>query len=195
MLCWCMTNILKFFLASSCSLFMAGTATAQIVVHGNGSAHDCYISAKLGNQGSAGAISKCRKALADINISRKHEAATHVNLGILLMRKGDYENSLRNYDKAVKMKPSMSQIYINRAAAQIHMGDYQAALTDTNKAIELGTKQMPEALFNRAIAHDRLKDYNSAYKDFKQVLVLRPDWEAAQDLISGYIVTSTAQTN
>lgn len=195
MLCRFMTQISKFLLAASFSLLMAGSATAQIVVHGSGAARDCYITTKAGNKGSIGAIQSCREALTDLNLTRKHEAATHVNLGILLMRKGDYEDSLKNYARALDIRPTLSQIYINRAAAQIHMGNYQAALDDANKAIEMGTDQMPEALFNRAVSYDRLEDYTSAYKDLKQVLVLRPEWKPAEALISGYVVTSNAPTN
>jgi len=53
---------------------------------------------------------------------------------------------------------------------------------------------MPEALYNRAIAYDRLQNYKGAYKDLKQALVLRPDWEPAMNLLSGYQVTTRAKS-
>jgi len=190
-----MRNLSKLILATSFSLLMSGTASAQLIVNGNGAAHDCYISAKSNNQGSKSAIQTCRTALTQVGLSRKHQAATHVNLGILLMRKGDNEDSLKNYEAALKIKPSLSEIYINRAAAHIRLQNYDSAISDVTQAIDLGTTLMPEALFNRAIAYDRLANYKSAYKDLKQALVLRPDWEPAEKLLSNYSVSTRSQTN
>jgi lipoprotein NlpI len=53
---------------------------------------------------------------------------------------------------------------------------------------------MPEALYNRAVAYDRLENYKGAYKDLKQALVLRPDWEPALALLSGYQVQTRTKS-
>jgi hypothetical protein len=47
---------------------------------------------------------------------------------------------------------------------------------------------MPEALYNRAIAYDRLDEFSLAYKDLKEALVLRPDWDVALKAINNYEV-------
>jgi len=69
------------------------------------------------------------------------------------------------------------------------MGEYQAAITAIDKSIELGTTKMPEALFNRAMAYDHLKQYNKAYADLKKALELRPDWAPALAAIDNYEAT------
>ena len=185
-----MTHISKVLLASAFSLSMAATASAQIVVQGGGAAQACYMSTKAGNPGRIGAIRKCEAALLELGLSNKDLAATHVNLGVLLMRKGDYDKAKTHYSRAIEMRPKLSEAYINYAASLIYTGDYNAAIKAVDTSIELGTDKMPEALYNRAIAYDRLKNYKGAYKDLKQALALRPEWTPAIDLLSGYQVTS-----
>lgn len=172
---------------------MADTASAQIVVQNGGAAQDCYMSTKAGNLGRIGAIRKCETALSE-SLTNKDLAATHVNLGVLLMRKGDYAKAQTQYARAIEMRPKLSEAYINHAASLVYTGNYTAAVTAINTAIELGTEKMPEALYNRAIAYDRLQNYKGAYKDLKQALVLRPDWAPAVSLLSGYQVTSRAKS-
>ena len=185
-----MTHISKLLLASAFSLTMAMNASAQIVVQGGGAAQACYMSTKAGNPGRIGAIRKCEAALLELDLGNKDLAATHVNLGVLLMRKGDYSKAQIHYSRAIDMRPKLSEAYINYAAILIYTGDYSAAVKAANTSIELGTEKMPEALYNRAIAYDRLKNYKGAYKDLKQALALRPEWTSAIDLLSGYQVTS-----
>jgi len=133
-----------------------------------------------GNPGRIGAIRVCETALSEM-LPNKDLAATHVNLGVLLMRKGDYTESQASYAKAIKLRPNLAEAHINYAASLI----YTAAI---DKAIDIGTEKMPEALYNRAVAYDRLENYKGAYNDLKQALVLRPDWEPALELLSGYQV-------
>ena len=89
----------------------------------------------------------------------------------------------------------MAEIYINYGASLIHIGDYNGAVTAINKAIDLETVKMPEALYNRAIAYDRLENYKGAYKDLKQALVLKPEWPAALKVLENYTVTRAPKSN
>jgi len=188
-----MTQISKLLLASIFSLTMTASVSAQVVVQNGGAARDCYMSTKTGNPGRIGAIQTCQAALAEF-LPVKDKAATHVNLGVLLMRKGDYADAQTHYAKAIEMRPNLAEAHINHAASLIYTADYSAAVASIDKAMEIGTEKMPEALYNRAVAYDRLQNYKGAYKDLKQALVLRPDWEPALTLLSGYQVTRRAKS-
>jgi len=188
-----MTQISKLLLASVFSLIMTTSASAQVVVQGGGAARDCYISTKAGNPGRIGAIQTCKAALSEF-LPAKDMAATHVNLGVLLMRKGDYAEAQSHYAKAIKIRPNLAEAHINHAASQIYTADYNAAVKSIDTAIEVGTHKMPEALYNRAVAYDRLQNYKGAYNDLKQALLLRPDWEPAIELLSGYQITTRAKS-
>lgn len=193
MLCRPMTKISKLLFASIFSFSVTATASAQVIVQGGGTAQECYMSTKTGNPGRINAIRSCEAALAEF-LPPKDKAATHVNLGVLLMRKGDYADAQTHYAKAIKVQPNLAEAHINHAASLIYTSDYKAAIASIDKAIDIGTEKMPEALYNRAVAYDRLENYKGAYKDLKQALVHRPDWEPALALLSGYQVTRRAKS-
>jgi len=163
-------------------------ASAQSLVVGDGGAQECYYSVKHGDPGRASTIKNCKKALRDPNLSVKDEAATHVNLGILLMRTKNFEAAREQYEKALAMRSDLPEAHINYAANLIYLGDYSQAVKSATTSIELGTKKMPEALFNRAMAYDNLKLYNEAYADLKKALNLRPNWKPALSAIANYEV-------
>jgi len=150
---------------------------------------------KIGDPGKAATIRMCEEALREIVLSRKDKASTLVNIGILYMRNGEYDKAQDNYARAIEMQPKVSEAYINQGASLIYTGDYKKALTALNTAIELDTKKMPEALFNRAMVYDRMQDYKNAYKDLKQALILKPEWPSALKALDNYVVTSSARTN
>ncbi|NNC38336.1 MAG: tetratricopeptide repeat protein [Acidimicrobiales bacterium] len=174
--------------ASFLTFCMSSTASAQLTVIGNGAAKDCYHSVKHGDPGRIGTIKACEGALDELSLKLKDRAATHVNIGILYMRKKDYEEAEEHYNKALKMADNVSEIHINLSANYIYTGRYQEAITAANTAIEMGTDKMPEVLFNRAMAYDHLKQYTKAYNDLKKALELRPDWPVALNAIDNYEV-------
>jgi len=179
----------RFTLGLGLTLCFSSTAFAQSLVIGDGGAQECYYSVKHGDPGRASTIKKCTTALKDPNLSKKDEAATHVNLGILLMRAKQYDASRAQYKRAIEMQPKLSEAYINYAANLIYLGDFAEAISASNKGIELGTNKMPEALYNRAMAYDNMKRYDEAYADLKKALTLRPDWAPALRAIDNYEVT------
>ncbi len=63
--------------------------------------------------------------------------------------------------------------YQNRANANFVMGEYDTAITDYNKAIELNSKDST-IYFSRALAHFNNKRFNLAIADFDKVVELDP---------------------
>jgi len=190
-----MAHLTKILLGLTLSFSMSATVSAQVFVGGNGAPQQCYTSAKIGNPGTKGAIRICEEALETVGISRKNKAATHTNLGVLLMRKGDNQDAQTQYKHAIDLRPNAAEVYINYAASLIYTGEYQNAISTINKAIDLETSKMPEALFNRAMAYDRQQNYTAAYKDLKQALLLKPEWPAALKALDNYSVSTRAKTN
>lgn len=177
------------FIAGLClTALLAQTATAQLLVMGDGAAKECYERVKFGDPGRGKTITNCEAALDDISLRKKDRAATHVNVGILYMRAKRFEKSQEHYDSALKIAGDLPEIHINLSANYIYTGQYEKALASANKGIELGTEKMPEALFNRAMAYDHLERYNEAYRDLKRALELRPDWPPALRAIDNYEV-------
>lgn len=108
------------------------------------------------------------------------------------MRAGDYDKSRDHYKTAITYAPDLPEAYINYGAALIYMENYGLAVNTLSTAIGLGEtkpfEKLPEALFNRALAYDREKNYKAAYLDLRRALALRPDWPPASAAIRRYDV-------
>jgi len=70
-------------------------------------------------------------------------------------------------------KPPDFAFYQNRANANFVMGEYDSAIVDYNKAVELNPKE-PTIYFSRALAHFNNKSFNPAIADFDKVIELDP---------------------
>lgn len=172
------------------SLAISAQAQAQVVVQGNSEARACYMAAKMDEAGRKTSIRRCETALEDEFLDRKDRSATYVNMGILRMRRGDHTSALAAYDAAIKIKPQLAEAHINRGACLIFLSRPEEAIASLSKSIELGTDHLPDALFNRAIAYERLGDIKPAYKDFKRAADLRPEWKAPIRALERYQVVS-----
>lgn len=167
--------------------FTAVPAAAQVFVYGEGNAQSCFMSAKTGDKGSTGAIQTCTNALSDA-LTRSDEAATYVNRGVLQMRKGEHEKAVADYEAALALKDDLPEAFINYAAALFYTQRYDEALVAVNTALALGTEKEAEALYNRALIHDRQGNLRGAYDDLTRALSLKPGWTPAQNALSRYEV-------
>lgn len=170
------------------ALALPTAASAQLVVIGQGQAAECYQYAMSGNDGSRVALETCDGAFAEA-LSRNDRAATHVNRGVMLMRKGDQTAATKDYQKAIALIPTLTEAYVNLGASLIQQNELEAALTALNTALE--DQESPTraaALYNRAIVYDFQDNPKSAYYDLKAAKAIRPDWAAVDDLLSRYTV-------
>jgi Flp pilus assembly protein TadD, contains TPR repeats len=78
--------------------------------------------------------------------------------------KGNCEEAIRNYDKAIELNPDYAEAYNNRAYTHMRMRLYELALPDLDRAIEL-RPDYTHALMNRGDI------YNYYYKIDKQKAV------------------------
>jgi len=172
------------------SLGVVFQAQAQVVVQGNSEARACFMRASTDLEGRRSSIKRCEIALQEENLDSKDKAATHVNLGILLMRRGEHAKSLTAYDQAIKLRPKLAEAHINRGACLIFLDRPEEAITALSQSLDLGTNHVADALFNRAIAYERLGEVKPAYRDLKKAQILRPEWAAPTRALERYQVVS-----
>lgn len=163
-------------------------AHAQMVVLGQGAPQSCYMSAKTGDMGSLSAIRNCTDALEGYLV-RADEAATHVNRGVLLMRRGDFDKAIPDYERALELQPDLAEAHINFGAALYYEGNDARALDAYNTAVSLGGENKAEALFNRALVYERMDKPREAYYDLRAALELRPEWDQARQSLERFTVT------
>ncbi|MBI4646279.1 MAG: tetratricopeptide repeat protein, partial [Bacteroidia bacterium] len=70
-------------------------------------------------------------------------------------------------------KPDYADAYINRGIGYRKSGDYNKAIQDYSKAIEI-KPDFAEAYNSRAIAYNKSGDYNKAIQDYKKAIDLDP---------------------
>ena len=100
-------------------------------------------------------LGRTEKAAADFNMAIELDPALgdpYVNLGAMMIKKGQYEESLVQINKGLDLGMAFPHIgYYDRAVAQQMLGRYKEAYYDYKKVLELEP--------NFAMAEERLKDF------------------------------------
>ena len=86
--------------------------------------------------------------------------------------------SLKNYQKAISLKPDYAEAYNNKGISLKNLKEYKEAINNYDKAISL-KPDYAEAYNNRGISLSRLKIYNLALKDYNKAISLKPDYAEA----------------
>jgi protein O-mannosyl-transferase len=73
---------------------------------------------------------------------RYHEA--HYNLGLVYYYKGMYAEAIKEYTRAIEIKPDLAVAYFNRSGTYYTLQQFQPALDDARKAKQLGYSVDPK---------------------------------------------------
>ena len=101
-------------------------------------------------------------------ISKKSDDAdAYYNRGCDCASKGDDNNAIENFTKALELVPYHYHAYNNRGRAYANKGDHNKAIEDYTKAIEL---KSDDAMVynNRGLAYSKKGENNKAEDDFKK---------------------------
>ena len=79
-----------------------------------------------------------------------------------------------------RAKRRLKRAYKNRAMMYTELKNYEKALADYSKLIQLNPN-IPDGYLNRGILYNNLKQYDKAYNDFDIVLKMQPNNKYAQD--------------
>ncbi|MDA7435790.1 tetratricopeptide repeat-containing serine protease family protein [Synechococcus sp. AH-601-C19] len=95
----------------------------------------------------------------------------------VLNKRGQERKVIRLSSQALSIQPS-ARGYSYRGIAKIGLKDYQGAISDYNKAIEINPNYS-DAYTNRGIARSRLADYLGAIDDSSQAIKIDPQHSVA----------------
>ena len=159
---------------------MAAPAGASVMVIGNSSAVACYQAADSSIAPDTADLRNCDEALRNEPLASHDVVATHVNRGILRLRRNQVDLAMADFDNAIRIDPNEPEAYLNKGAVYIRMQNAGAALPLFTAALERNTSRPELAHYGRAIANETLGNTRAAYDDYRRASALRPDWQEPQ---------------
>ena len=165
------------YLAAAAFAAFAVPAVGSVVVVGNSSARQCFEAADSPLQPSVADVRTCDMAFTQEALSQRDMVATHVNRGILRLRRGAVDEAIADFDAAIRLDPRQPEAYLNKGAALIRAENPAEALGLFTVALERNTARPEIAHFGRAIANEELGNVRAAYNDYRRASELDPDWQ------------------
>lgn len=93
--------------------------------------------------------------------------------GLKLVYKKNYQAAIPKFTEAIKLNPELEWAYNNRGSAYNRLKNYERAISDLNKAIELKSNEI--FYINRGFSYFRLNNYDAALKDFSKAVEINPN--------------------
>ena len=154
----------------------AAPASASVLVMGSSDARLCYESADSSVAPGISDIRRCDSALLHDTLSQYEIVATHVNRGILKLRRGMVDEAIGDFDEAMRIDPQQPEAYLNKGAALLQRQNASEAAQLFTVALDRRTTRPAIAHFGRAIANEQLGNVREAYEDYQAASLLAPDW-------------------
>lgn len=93
--------------------------------------------------------------------------ASSIDRGSIYLSRGEYDQAISEFTKAVEMNPKDSGAYKNRGAAYMNKGQYDQAISDYTKALEINPKDA-EAYSIRGRAYYFKGKYEKSWEDLNK---------------------------
>ncbi len=162
--------------AAFASPTMNAGGSASVRVIGSSDARLCFEAAELPGGLRPGDLLRCDDAIRIGGLTSEELAATHVNRGILRIRRGQIDAAIADFDAALAIDPDQPEAYLNKGFALMRRDRPGEALGLFTVAIERATNRPEVAHYGRATAHEALGDARAAYYDYRRASELAPEW-------------------
>ncbi len=106
------------------------------------------------------------------------DAEAYCNRGVVYAKKGQYDQAISDFTRALKINPKLADAYNNWGAAYAEKGQYDQAISDCTKALEINPN-FAEAYNNRGVAYRDKGQYILAIDDLNRSLVINSDYALA----------------
>lgn len=156
---------------------VATPATASVMVVGSSTAQACYQAADSQAAPTAADFANCDSALREGGLTRQDMAATHVNRGVLRLRRNEVQPALADFDTAISIDPTQAEAYLNKGAALMRVDNARDALPLFTASLQRNTRRPDLAHYARGVANETLGNVRAAYEDYRRASQLRPDWQ------------------
>lgn len=175
------------FAAVAASTF-ALPASADVLVLGSSNARICYLASEATGPADMQTMQRCDDAIIEERHDLKHLVATHVNRGILRLRRGDVEGALSDFDAATRLSPDEPEAYLNRASIFLRLSRTGDAISQFDAALAKNTRRPALAYYGRGVAHEVTGNLRAAYRDYSRAAELAPEWADPRNDLSRFRV-------
>ncbi|HMD72090.1 MAG TPA: tetratricopeptide repeat protein [Bryobacteraceae bacterium] len=125
------------------------------------------------------ALRGCTALIASGQLSNDDLVKVLTNRGIVYSNKADYDQAIRDFDKALSLRPGTVEALNGRGLAYEQKGNFDRAIEDYSLAIRL-RPDFADAFNNRALVYaEHKRDHVCAIQDFDRALQLRPGYAEA----------------
>ncbi len=104
--------------------------------------------------------------------------------GVEFFKKGDFEAAINIFSEAIKLNPSLPQLFANRAACCLAIGEDDKCIHDCTRALELYYPVVPsnyapraKVFVRRGAAYGNLNQLDLAVQDYGAAMKLSPEDE------------------
>ena len=148
-----------------------------LMIYNTDPAQQCFLSAQRGTNLKYG-LEHCNTAVLDPLMN--YRAQTFVNRGIIRSDMGDHQGALKDFSRAITYNPGLGDAYLNRALVLVAVKRPADAMKAISQGIALGATNLQVAYYSRGEIEDDAGNYAAAYRDYKQALMVKPDYAPAQ---------------
>lgn len=175
---------------AQCGLECDPTSSATLLGGGE-YAYDCYLNSQIVSQNPGDAtyrmLEPCDFAIKFVDMDKEDLAATHTNRGVIRIALENYDGAFSDFNIGMTLLPGAAQILVNRGNAFYHTGNYQMAIEDYNRSIELGYSDFADVYLNLGKSYERMGNNNLAERNYRQAINLSPDQAEARSLLDGLL--------
>ena len=164
--------------AAFLGMALPAAASAHITVLGSGSARTCFLAAESQAMPRLDDVRHCDVALQSNMLEPRHVVATHVNRGILRLRRNDVAGAMQDFEQASRLDPAEPEAYFNRGSALLRQEQAAPAAAAFSQALQRNTRRPALAHYGRGVASETLGDVQGAYRDYRRASELDPEWNA-----------------
>jgi tetratricopeptide (TPR) repeat protein len=115
---------------------------------------------------------------ADAIAKSPRKARCYSERGNAYKNRGNLNEAISDYSKAMEIDPNYAAAYNNRGAAYLKKGNAEQALFDCNKAIQLNPK-VSFYYYNRANVYKSKGYFQQAVSDYSKAIAINPDFALA----------------
>lgn len=174
--------LILFLLLSGTS--MHSRAQSVVINTENEAARACYMEATVVSTAervvvSSRMIEPCNVAIEQYGLTPEIRAASFANRGILHAAQGELAEALSDYESALAINPELGEVYVSRGMIYHFEQQYERAIENYSRAIELDVSNAHIAHFDRGVAYEELNRLEEAASDYRQALVISPEWAPA----------------